>query len=62
MGAYAWLLLESKKENTEYSPYLDLLPTKSKDFPILFDIDELSYLKGSPLLAHIKTIKKSLKQ
>jgi hypothetical protein len=44
-----YILFESRKEaaKREFGPMLDLLPVGCKDFPILFDDEEHSYLDGS---------------
>jgi len=44
-------MLERKKPPLEsiYYAYMDLLPKNCKEFPLLFDEEEISYLEGSPM-------------
>jgi hypothetical protein len=48
LGAY--LLQEKKKplKDRYFHPFLEILPQECTDFPIFFDKETLSYLKGSP--------------
>ena len=51
LGAY--IMQEKRKMEMEYREYLDILPKGLNDFPIFFNEDERSYLKGSPFLTQI---------
>ena len=42
-----------KPEEREFGRYLDMLPKYFKNYPIFFNEEELSYLKGSPILEAI---------
>ena len=55
-------MIERRKleHEREFGPYLDILPNSLKEFPIFFDEDELSYLKGSQMLNIIDIEKKDL--
>lgn len=43
------MIHKGKYHETKFAPYLDLLPTNMKEFPIMFGKDDLKYLDGSPM-------------
>ena len=49
----AYIMQERRKNQKEFTEYLDILPKSCVDFPIFFTEDERSYLKGSPFLSQI---------
>jgi hypothetical protein len=46
----------------EFGPYLDILPKKCRNFPILFTKQELSFLEGSSFVKQISDIKQGIRK
>ena len=53
---------EKRMKKRIFGPVLDVLPKSYQHFPVLFNEDELSYLKGSPLLDAIHSEKEALRK
>ena len=49
----AYIMQERRKQQQEFTEYLDILPKSCVDFPIFFTEEEKSWLKGSPFLNQI---------
>lgn len=50
-----YILQEKKKgEDSEYFPFIDILPKTFENFPIFFSPEEKEWLKGSPFLEQVE--------
>lgn len=45
--------LKDKDGKSDYKPYIDILPTSCKDFPIKYTFEELSLLSRTDVTSHI---------
>lgn len=50
----ACILQEMHDAESKWKPFIDMLPQSTANFPIFFTQEELSWLEGSPFLAHVK--------
>lgn len=56
----SYILIEKRNPNSKWTPYLDILPKSYDNFPIFFNEEELSFLKGSPFLLVISNKKRDI--
>jgi histone-lysine N-methyltransferase SETD3 len=50
-----YILQEKKKgEDSEFFPFIDILPKSFENFPIFFTPEEKEWLKGSPFLDQVE--------
>ena len=49
-----FVLQEKRKEKTEWTHFIEILPKNMTNFPIFFTPEEKEYLKGSPFLDQVE--------
>jgi len=57
-----YVLQEVRKPDTKWTPYFDMLPKSTSNFPIFFTEEEDKWLEGSPFLDQVKEKREDVKK
>ena len=54
LSEYIMLNKRAKLKEAKFKAYMDLLPSKYRNFPALYTVEELEFLQCSPIVLEIK--------